>query len=617
LASHRPATFGSPALDQAFVVLGVLSLATIWAFRYPAGVDLPQHANIMRILADYNDPATGYAAFYERQFLTPYLVTYLVGLPFTKLFGALFGVKVILSIAALATPFTLTRWLQVQRGEPWWGLLGFPLTFGFGYHWGFLSFVFALPLVFVYLGAYQRLTQRLQARPAVVAALGALLLYLTHGIAFGVAMLVAAGQSAVQLARRWSWRAFWLTGAHFVPAFLASVAWQAKSHVPGIAAIEEWPPRLDRFEAFLSGELIRTPSYTAMAVGAVLLIVMVVATRPATAGAPARLVPFVVSALLFVLLPETVAGTWLVGTRMLVFVHLFGLGAFNPGVHGRRLTGARVAIAVVAFGCLVGHGVRMAIFNRELRGLSALIAAIPPHADVRSLVISTEHDSAAFGAMMGQTPAWITAANAGFLENDSGGYFQLPIQRPRGKPWITEYRWFVARGGPGTPTRVSGSMGPVRLVEHADDWWLFESQRPPAATGGLEVVRYAQEWRSLQVGRSLDGRPLRVGGQTFTTGFGTHAFSRIQVRVRANGQTLRGRVGIDDEAGGPTELVFTIRGIDCQLLYESPPITNNQVAVPFAVPLGGRRDLILSVEISPRCKDNKNAHADWLDLKVD
>ena len=91
----RPATLGSAALDRTFAALAVLSLATIWAFRYPSGVDLPQHANIMRILADYTDPATGYAAFYERQFLTPYFVTYLVGLPFTKLFGALVGVKVV------------------------------------------------------------------------------------------------------------------------------------------------------------------------------------------------------------------------------------------------------------------------------------------------------------------------------------------------------------------------------------------------------------------------------------------------------------------------------------------------------------------------------------------
>jgi NPCBM/NEW2 domain len=273
--------------------------------------------------------------------------------------------------------------------------------------------------------------------------------------------------------------------------------------------------------------------------------------------------------------------------------------------------------ALVAFSCLVGHGVRMAIFNHELRGLTAVIAAIPPHADVRGLVTNTDHESAVFGGMLGQTPAWVTAANAGFLENDSGGYFQLPIQRPRGKPWIAEYRWSVARGGADTPARVSGWVGWARVVAHADDWWLFESMRPPPATGGLEVVRYAQEWKSLQVGRSLDGHPLRVAGHTFASGFGTHALSRIQVRVQADGKTLHGQVGIDDEAGGPTEVVFKIGGTNGPLLYESPPIGNGQPAVPFAVPLGGRRDLILSAEISPRCKSNSNAHADWLDLKVD
>lgn len=614
----RPRTLGSPALDAVFSILALIALGTLWLLRYPAGVDLPQHANILRILADYSDPATGYAAFYERQFATPYFVTYLVALPFAKVFSPLVAVKVILSIAAVATPWTMIRWLRSQGGEPWWGLFGFPITFGFGYHWGLLSWVFVIPMVLAYLASFDRLAQAPTWRGAGKAALWAMLLYLTHGIAFALAMLSAAGQTVWRFVQRPALRPLLIIGAHVVPAVVASLAWQSKSNVPRLTEITEWPPSNDRFAALLSSEFSTWPSFATIAVGAGILLVMLIASRPALAAGPARLVPLIVSAIGFVTLPEMIATTWLVGMRLSMFVHVFAAGAFNPGVTGRRRTGMHVVTTLVVLGCLVGHAVRMWIFNGEMAGLTTIIATIPPHVDVRGLLTDTDNRSRVFGAVMGQTPAWVTASNRGFLENDSGGYYQIPIQRPHNKPWIPQsaYRWFVARGSSGIERRVKSLVGPVRVVERADNWWLFESERPPLSTGGLEVVRYIQEWANLEVDSSLEHRPLQVAGTSYSSGFAAHALSRIQVRVKANGSRLRGLVGVDDAASNPTELVFKIRGTDGHPLFESPPVTNRKAAVPFDVPLGGRRDLILSAEVTPRHGGNNGAHADWLALQV-
>lgn len=619
LAPLRPPSLGAPILDRVFAILSLMALSTIWLFRYPAGVDLPQHANILRILADYADPTTGYAAFYERQFVTPYFVTYLVALPFAKLFGPLVAVKIVLSIAAVATPWTMIRWLQSQGGEPWWGLFGFPLTFGFGYHWGFLSFVFVIPVALIYLTSVNALVLSPTQRRAAISALWALFLYFTHGIAFAVAMLTVAGLAVVRLVQRPSPRSLLLIGAHVVPAGVVTLAWQIGPHVPGLSWIAQWPPGNDRFVALLSGELTCWPTYATIAIGVGILLVMLVASRPGLAADPARIVPLLVAVLSFVLLPETVAATWLVGMRMLVFVHLFAAAAFDPGVVGRRLAGMRIVTTLLVAGWLAAHGVRLKVFNDEMKGLTALIDAIPAHADVRGLVNETDSGSRAFGPVLGQTPAWVTASNAGFFEYDSGRYFQLPIQRPHDRPWIASsgYRWFVARGPGDILKQVTELAGPVRVVRHADSWWLFESQRSPAATGGLEVVRHIQEKGDLQVDRSLEGRALLVNGHPYGTGFATHALSRIQVRVLRPGTTLRGLVAVDDTAREPTEVVFKIRGTDGQSLFESPPVTNRGAPVPFTVPLGGRRDLVLSAEVTPRCPNNHYAHADWLSLAVD
>jgi len=617
-SASRFLSLGSRALDRAFVACGVLALLTVWLFRYPAGIDLPQHANILRILMDYGDSRTGYAAFYQRQFLTPYFATYLVALPFAKLFGPLFGVKVVLSIAAIATPWMMIRWLQALRGEAWWGLFGFSLTFGFGYLWGFLSFVFVMPLMFGYLIAYRRLVERPTTQAAAVAAVWAVATYFGHGIAFGVAMLTTGIEWLLSLPRTRSLRALVTVGAHWVPAAAISLAWQRKANVPGLARFEHWPPDHDRLVSLLSGELASWPSYYPILAGVAFLVLMAVVSRPALVGTPARLVPLLVALALFFLLPESVTGTWLVGMRMLVFVHMFALAAFRPGVAGRRLTAMRAVTTAVVVGGLLFLGARLQIFNRELRGLTTLTKAIPAFADVRPLVGDTDTSSDAFSGMMTQTPAWVTAENAGFLENDSGHYFQLPIQRPQGAPWLGEYRWFVARGGADVPQRVAEKVGPVEVFKRAETWWLLRSSAPPLAVGNVEIARYSQGAFRLSVGRAFGGGPLRVAGRVFDAGMATHAPSRIEIRVPRAGQRLTGLVGIDDDVDGhPTTIVFKVTTIDGKrVLFQSPPLPSGHAAVPFAVPLHGETDLLLTAEIAPPATSLDNAHADWLDLKV-
>jgi hypothetical protein len=367
--------------------------------------------------------------------------------------------------------------------------------------------------------------------------------------------------------------------------------------------------------ALLSGEFSSWPGYWSVLTGGALATLMLVLSRPGLAPTAARVVPLIVSLAIFFLLPETFIGTWLVGMRMLVFVHIFATAAFYPNVRGRSLTTMRAVSAVVAIGCLLGHGGRMFVFDREMRGLAVITKAVPPYVDIHGLVRDTDQMSKVFGGMLPQTPAWVTAANGGFLENDYGHYFQLPIQRPVGRPWLGEYRWFVARGRGGTQGRVESMVGPVRVVAEADDWWLFESTRPPLSTGGLEVVRYAQENGRLAVAGAAPGVTLRVADRVFGAGLATSAFSRIQVRARAAGHNLKGLVGIDDTAPGPTEVVFEVMTTDRKVLFQSPPLTNHQPALPFVVPIGGRTDLLLSAETTPRTGGH-NIRVDWLELRV-
>ena len=620
MPSPSPSSAEDQAFDRIFTACAVLALATIWLFRYPAGVDLPQHANILRVLADFGDPHLGYGAFYERQLLTPYLVTYLLALPFAKLFGALAAVKIVLSIAVIATPRTMIEWLRGVGGEVWWGLFGFPLTFGFAYQWGLFSFMLAMPLMLALLIADRRLTERPTARAAAAAAAWAMVLCFCHGVTFVVAAMIIGIEALVQLGQTRAVRVFLL---RLVPCCAGAgvlAAWQLRPGIPGMGQITEWPPGNDRFVSFLSGEFAGWASYWPALAGAAILIAMTLASRPALAWSSRRLIPLGVALVHYLLLPEMIGPTWLVGMRMVMFVHAFGTAAFQPGVHGRSRRVMQAVTTAIVMACLLVHGARLAVFNHELRGLTDLIEAVPRGVDVQELLVDTGPNSEVFGrGAIGQVTAWLTAANGGFLSNDSGGYFQLPIRRPPGQPWIGEYHWFVARGGSDVPLRVRSRVGDVDVVKHAWDWWLFTSKETPRALGGLQVVRYAQGWGGLMVDHALSGGPLRAAGQTFAHGLATHALSKIHVRARAAGPGahLRGAAAIDDDAGGPTGLVFEIGEPGGKTLWTSPPLAPGHAAVPFDVPLQGRTDLLLAVRLAPTVTENRNAHADWLDLRVE
>jgi hypothetical protein len=145
--------------------------------------------------------------------------------------------------------------------------------------------------------------------------------------------------------------------------------------------------------------------------------------------------------------------------------------------------------------------------------------------------------------------------------------------------------------------------------------------RPPPLTpkgedvdlGWFEVVSSFQQYRNLRVDRSVDGRPLSVGGRIFAAGLGTHANSRIQLHLENGYHRFVGRCGVDDEVGKRGSVVFRIihRG---RILFASRLVRGGSLAVPFDVDVTGFQNLTLLVGDADG--SNSDDHADWLELRL-
>jgi len=593
----------------AFPVCALLALVAVWWHRYPAGVDFPQNAHLYKLWWQLREGPIEYQQLYRYNFFTPYLLPFALGALLTKAVGALAAVKCLLSLTAVATPLMMARWLKTVGANPMFGLFGFLLAFDLTYLWGFISHNLAMPLLFGYLAAFEQQYETPTNRGILWTTLLGLALFLCHGIVFGMAMLV----SGVSYLYRFEVFKKWRAGIHLVPLALMTVAWGLVQRRPNSAPPRDWFIDTDRLLSLFSGPFMTTGDGFWAAVGVGIVLILAIVGRPRLVFSVARTVPLALSLLLFVVLPEWIASTFLVGTRFCVFVHGFAPAAFAPRTDDRLGQNLPRVVSVLVVALLVVFNVRLQRFNEEASGLDELAAALAPRGDVMQLVTKTEHRSAVFGIMeFGQMPAWLTANSGNLIENDSSIYVQMPVRRkPTGRP--TRYRYVIARGDLARAKRVVRKYRPdAQFVRAYDKWLLFEDT--PHEVGPLTIVRDAQGWKSLQYNRSVIGAALQINDRAYSQGLGAHAPSFIRVRADQGGTKLTGYVGVDDGSEGKAAMSFRIRNSDGNVLFTTKEMTSNMDAVPFSVPLDASRELLLEVLISG---STSHAHASWVDLHLE
>jgi hypothetical protein len=137
----------------------------------------------------------------------------------------------------------------------------------------------------------------------------------------------------------------------------------------------------------------------------------------------------------------------------------------------------------------------------------------------------------------------------------------------------------------------------------AKDVWLTE----------LKPIYQLQDFSEAQLDRSIEKKPLRVGGKTYAHGLGAHAVSRIIYKLDNRYRRFEAEMGVDDEKGGLGTVSFQVFADD-RKLFDSGPMRGNQPAKKVALPLDGAEELLLVVTDAGDgiyCD-----HADWLNARL-
>ena len=141
-------------------------------------------------------------------------------------------------------------------------------------------------------------------------------------------------------------------------------------------------------------------------------------------------------------------------------------------------------------------------------------------------------------------------------------------------------------------------MGGAGLVQ-AGEVWLHD----------LDLTKMHQGWGKPQAKRSARGKPLTIGGLRFAHGVGTHARSTLWLDLDGQVQRFQAAVGVDDAAGEPGSVQFSIIG-DNRSLFDSGVMRWRAPPQPVDIDLRGVKLLLLLVDDAG--DGVKSDHADWI-----
>lgn len=121
-------------------------------------------------------------------------------------------------------------------------------------------------------------------------------------------------------------------------------------------------------------------------------------------------------------------------------------------------------------------------------------------------------------------------------------------------------------------------------------------------------------WGQIRAGKSIDGKPLSIGGRKFAGGIGMHANGAMKLELGGRATLFHAFVGIDDEVTPKVGTVEFVAMADGREAWNSGPMKTGDTAKEISLPLQGVRSLQLIV--SDGGDGNSNDHADWAEASV-
>ena len=445
--------------------------------------DLPQHAAQVATWIALGRPHYAYAPLFTLNWLTPYLLGYVLTRLFALFFSVPVAIKIVVSLSMAALPLSTARLLRSAGGDPRWAMIMAPLGFTMSFYWGFLNFLVATPAAILFLAHAFEYAQAPSRRKGAWLGFFAFFLLLCHALILAFSCAIAA---IMILGATKSWKRLWPLAMPWPAAVIWIIVTLNRDSTLHQAVAYQWNwARFSQFSSEIFGLSVGFDRVQfACALGLCVL--------PFLMGARvrrSRLLPSAAATLLFFTLPFCVFGTSYIYPRFAVFViplALFGLEASSLPRLPRLGPALGLALVLVSMLALTR---RFRAYEDEARDFDAVLNAMEPGRTALSLVYLP--GSAAIAApVFLHFPMWYEATRGGVVEPSfADGFPQLVRHRPTvgamPSAWSPrDFRWETNGGHDYFVVRARADVAPhlfagkpVSLTVNRGLWWLYR-RRP-------------------------------------------------------------------------------------------------------------------------------------------
>ncbi len=153
-------------------------------------------------------------------------------------------------------------------------------------------------------------------------------------------------------------------------------------------------------------------------------------------------------------------------------------------------------------------------------------------------------------------------------------------------------------------------VGELARLQGRSESVIYLSERAPARAQYEEYVGPTLPYR---VDRTVDGHPIRLGGQTFDRGIGTQSRTFLAYRIEPGDRRFQATIGVDERAGPLGSVVFRVF-VDRRERFQSPAMTDRDPPKSLDIDLDGGKILILATEFGER--GNVCDLADWAEARI-
>jgi hypothetical protein len=478
-----------------YIVCAVAALAPIWCVKYPPMTDLPQYAAQLSIIKNLHDPAFGFEGVFQVSWYSPYILAMGLARFFYEFFDVLTALRITVSISILALPLSIAALLKAAEADPWLAVLGFPLSYGFSFYWGLLSFQFALPFGFAVIALGFSYGRRRGMAKALLLACGCLLLFFAHLTILFCAILILipylwlSGRGLRDKARN---LAPLIAPLPLVAVWLASVPGNAKGirfasaaivgkrllNLPGLVYDADPSAWLTLVSALWAWILVR--QYRFRGVGPISITTGII---------------FV----LYLFAPSYFVGDVFLSGRLAVFLGVLVMANFGPSAEMTAFWIKRsLNVAAVLFWMIL-LTMRFGLYDMDARAFDPLLHEMRPQKMALGLIFDRRHEAVSALPFL-HFVNWYQAYKGGITRHSFASYeyptlatfisrderalhahYESLAWVPKRFNWNihSKFDYFIVRSQMDRgPVLFSKADGRVQLVRRSGHWWLYENTRP-------------------------------------------------------------------------------------------------------------------------------------------